>query len=141
MKFLKKLKMKSSKINNEKLKPKWLIELMYKNLLIGLGITLIVLLVFRVKLKCLKNCEFYCYDIFLILSAIFEINAFMYCFRPELKAIEKEIEVVLRFPETEGLSPPILQLNEVSFAYPGCKNVLENVNLGATLESRICIVS
>lgn len=59
---------------------------------------------------------------------------------PELKAIEKEVEVVLRFPETEGLSPPILQLNEISFAYPGCNNVLHNVNLGATLESRICIV-
>lgn len=66
----------------------------------------------------------------------------MYYFRPELKPIEKEIEVVLRFPETEGLSPPILQLNEISFAYPGCNyNVLQNVNLGATLESRICIVS
>ncbi|XP_050434741.1 ATP-binding cassette sub-family F member 3 [Adelges cooleyi] len=60
---------------------------------------------------------------------------------PELKAIEKEVEVVLRFPETEGLSPPILQLNEISFAYPGCNNnILTNVNLGATLESRICIV-
>lgn len=66
---------------------------------------------------------------------------FLFYFRPELKPIEKEIEVVLRFPETEGLSPPILQLNEVTFAYPGCKNVLENINLGATLESRICIVS
>jgi len=59
---------------------------------------------------------------------------------PELKPIEKEVEVVLRFPETEGLSPPILQLNDISFAYPGCANVLQNVNLGATLESRICIV-
>lgn len=59
---------------------------------------------------------------------------------PELKPIEKEVEVVLRFPETEGLSPPILQLDDISFAYPGCSNVLQNVNLGATLESRICIV-
>lgn len=65
----------------------------------------------------------------------------IYHFRPELKPIEKEVEVFLRFPETEGLSPPILQLNEISFAYPGCNNVLHNVNLGATLESRICIVS
>lgn len=63
------------------------------------------------------------------------------CFRPELKPIEKEVDVVLRFPETEGLSPPILQLNDISFAYPGCSNVLQNINLGATLESRICIVS
>lgn len=57
MTFLKKLKMKSSKTNNEKLKHKWLIELMYKNLLIDLDIMPIARLAFRVKLKCLKNCK------------------------------------------------------------------------------------
>ncbi|KRT84285.1 ABC transporter ATP-binding protein, partial [Oryctes borbonicus] len=36
---------------------------------------------------------------------------------PELKPIEKEVEVILRFPDTEPLSPPILQLNEVCFWY------------------------
>ncbi|XP_038215567.1 ATP-binding cassette sub-family F member 3 [Zerene cesonia] len=59
---------------------------------------------------------------------------------PELKPIEKEIEVILRFPETEPLSPPILQLNEVGFHYSKDKIIFTNVNLGATLESRICIV-
>ncbi|XP_045491110.1 ATP-binding cassette sub-family F member 3 [Colias croceus] len=59
---------------------------------------------------------------------------------PELKPIEKEIDVVLRFPETEPLSPPILQLNEVGFHYSKDKIIFTNVNLGATLESRICIV-
>jgi ATP-binding cassette subfamily F protein 3 len=61
--------------------------------------------------------------------------------RPELKAIEKEVEVVLKFPEAEALSPPILQVNEVSFYYSPDKMIFNNVNLGATLESRICIVS
>jgi hypothetical protein len=61
--------------------------------------------------------------------------------RPELKAIEKEVEVVLKFPEAEALSPPILQINEVSFCYSPDKMIFSNVNLGATLESRICIVS
>jgi hypothetical protein len=60
---------------------------------------------------------------------------------PELKAIEKEVEVVLKFPEAEALSPPILQVNEVSFGYCPDKTIFNNVNLGATLESRICIVS
>uniref|UniRef100_A0A146M2S6 ATP-binding cassette sub-family F member 3 n=2 Tax=Lygus hesperus TaxID=30085 RepID=A0A146M2S6_LYGHE len=59
---------------------------------------------------------------------------------PELKPVEKEIEVVLRFPEVEALSPPILQLKEVSFGYTPEKLVLKSVELGATLESRICIV-
>ncbi|XP_014260173.1 ATP-binding cassette sub-family F member 3 [Cimex lectularius] len=59
---------------------------------------------------------------------------------PELKPIEKEVEVVLRFPEVEPLSPPILQLQELSFGYSPDKIILKNVELGATLESRICIV-
>ncbi|KAJ2952605.1 hypothetical protein O0L34_g6928 [Tuta absoluta] len=59
---------------------------------------------------------------------------------PELKPVEKEVDVVLRFPEVEPLSPPILQLNEVGFYYSKDKVIFSNVNLGATLESRICIV-
>ncbi|KAI5710184.1 ATP-binding cassette sub-family F member 3 [Diaphorina citri] len=59
---------------------------------------------------------------------------------PELKPIEKEVEVVLKFPDTELLSPPILQLSEVNFEYVPGKPILTNVCLGATLESRICIV-
>uniref|UniRef100_A0A069DVZ0 ATP-binding cassette sub-family F member 3 n=1 Tax=Panstrongylus megistus TaxID=65343 RepID=A0A069DVZ0_9HEMI len=59
---------------------------------------------------------------------------------PELKPIEKEVEVVLRFPEVDPLSPPILQLKEVTFGYAPGKLVLENIELGATLDSRICIV-
>ncbi|XP_021913880.1 ATP-binding cassette sub-family F member 3 isoform X2 [Zootermopsis nevadensis] len=59
---------------------------------------------------------------------------------PELKAIEKDVEVILKFPEAEALSPPILQINEVSFCYSPNKVIFSNVNLGATLESRICIV-
>jgi hypothetical protein len=60
---------------------------------------------------------------------------------PELKATEREVEVVLKFPEAETLSPPILQINEVSFGYSSDRMIFSNVNLGATLESRICIVS
>uniref|UniRef100_A0A6M2DKN6 ATP-binding cassette sub-family F member 3 n=1 Tax=Xenopsylla cheopis TaxID=163159 RepID=A0A6M2DKN6_XENCH len=59
---------------------------------------------------------------------------------PELKPLEKEVEVVLKFPEIEPLSPPILSLNEISFWYTTGKPIFTNVNLGATLESRICIV-
>ncbi|XP_018329476.1 ATP-binding cassette sub-family F member 3 isoform X2 [Agrilus planipennis] len=59
---------------------------------------------------------------------------------PELKPIDKEVDVVLKFPETEPLSPPILQINDVSFAYSPEKVIFRSVNLGATLESRICIV-
>ncbi|XP_046390041.1 ATP-binding cassette sub-family F member 3 [Ischnura elegans] len=59
---------------------------------------------------------------------------------PELKSVEKEVEVVLKFPEAENLSPPIIQLNEVTFGYSPDNHIFSNVNLGATLDSRICIV-
>lgn len=63
-------------------------------------------------------------------------------FRPELKPIEKEQEVVLKFPDTDSLSPPIIQIDEVSFRYtPNSEYIFKNVNLGANLDSRICIVS
>jgi len=55
--------------------------------------------------------------------------------------MEKESEVTLNFPDVEPLSPPILQLNEVSFSYnEGVDLIFSNVNLTASLQSRICIV-
>lgn len=60
--------------------------------------------------------------------------------RPELKPIIKETEVVLKLPDTEPLSPPILQLNEVLFRYDGGRVIFNDVNLGAIMDSRICIV-
>ena len=60
---------------------------------------------------------------------------------PELKPIEKESEVVLKFPEVEKLAGSILILSEVAYAYPECKPTFQNVDLSATMESRICIVS
>lgn len=61
-------------------------------------------------------------------------------FRPELKPVIKEAEVVLKLPDTEPISPPILQLNEVMFRYNSERIIFSNVNLGATMDSRICIV-
>ena len=61
---------------------------------------------------------------------------------PELKPVEKEADVVLKFPDVEKLAPPILMLSGVTFAYNGKKEnaVFKNVDLSATMESRICIV-
>lgn len=61
--------------------------------------------------------------------------------RPELKPVEKESEVVLKFPEADKLSPPILQLDEATFHYVPDKPVFTNVNVNANMESRVCIVS
>lgn len=45
-----------------------------------------------------------------------------------------------RFPETEKLSPPVLQLNEVTFSYKPERVLLKNVNFDIQLDSRIAIV-
>lgn len=59
---------------------------------------------------------------------------------PELKPIEKDVEVKLKFPEVEPLNPPVLSLSEVSFRYNDTNKIFTNVSLSANSESRICIV-
>ncbi|XP_050097790.1 ATP-binding cassette sub-family F member 3 [Anopheles aquasalis] len=59
---------------------------------------------------------------------------------PELKPVEKEIEVTLKFPEVEPLNPPVLTLTDVQFRYSDGKVIFTCVNLSANLDSRICIV-
>jgi ATP-binding cassette, subfamily F, member 3 len=44
------------------------------------------------------------------------------------------------FPETEKISPPLLQLSEVTFGYNPSKIVLNRVNIDVGLDSRIAIV-
>jgi ATP-binding cassette subfamily F protein 3 len=61
---------------------------------------------------------------------------------PVLQPVIIEKEVNLKFPEVEKLSPPILMLSGVSYAYPNSTkgNCFSNCDLSATQESRICIV-
>jgi ATP-binding cassette subfamily F protein 3 len=59
---------------------------------------------------------------------------------PKLEAPEAEYSVHFRFPEVEKLSPPIIQMSEVSFSYDGKAPLLSNVDLSVQLTSRIGIV-
>lgn len=45
-----------------------------------------------------------------------------------------------RFPETDKISPPLLQMNEVTFGYTPDKLILKNVNFDVGLDSRIAMV-
>lgn len=47
---------------------------------------------------------------------------------------------LLRFPETDKISPPLLQMSEVTFGYTSDKIVLRHVNIDVGLDSRIAIV-
>lgn len=59
---------------------------------------------------------------------------------PVLEEPDDEYSVVFKFPDVEGLSPPILQMSAVSFAYTAGKPIVENVDLDVQLDSRIGIV-
>ncbi|KAJ1087433.1 hypothetical protein NDU88_000605 [Pleurodeles waltl] len=60
---------------------------------------------------------------------------------PELKPIDKESDVVMRFPDGfEKFSPPILQLDEVDFSYGPNQNIFKKLSVSADLDSRICVV-
>ncbi|CAH8452614.1 unnamed protein product [Heterobilharzia americana] len=59
---------------------------------------------------------------------------------PPLIPPEKEVKVVIRLPDCEKLSPPLLQLDEVCFHYVPDKPILNCVNLSISPDSRISIV-
>ena len=60
---------------------------------------------------------------------------------PDLRPVEKEVEVTLRFPVVKKLGPPVLTLEEVSFCYPGqSEPIFSNISIGGDTESRIALV-
>lgn len=59
---------------------------------------------------------------------------------PVLQPPEAEYHVQFRFPDVEKLSPPIVQMSEVSFGYSPDHMLLRNVDLDVQLDSRIGIV-
>ncbi|SPO02715.1 probable positive effector protein GCN20 [Cephalotrichum gorgonifer] len=59
---------------------------------------------------------------------------------PVLEAPETEYSVKFIFPEVEKLSPPIVQMTDVTFGYSKDKILLRKVDLDVQLDSRIGIV-
>ncbi|NWI67212.1 ABCF3 protein, partial [Todus mexicanus] len=60
---------------------------------------------------------------------------------PDLKPVDKESEVIMKFPDGfEKFSPPILQLDEVDFYYDPSHYIFRSLSVSADLESRICVV-
>ena len=59
---------------------------------------------------------------------------------PELTPPEVEETETFKFPETEKIAPPLLQLNDVTFGYSSDKILLRNVNIDVGLDSRMAVV-
>lgn len=53
---------------------------------------------------------------------------------------EGQENVYFKFPEPEKLSPPILQLDEVTFGYDKSRAILSNVSFDLQMDSKIAIV-
>ncbi|KAF8887724.1 P-loop containing nucleoside triphosphate hydrolase protein [Infundibulicybe gibba] len=59
---------------------------------------------------------------------------------PDIQPPEEEETEKFKFPETEKISPPLLQMSEVTFGYTPDKLVLKDVYIDVGLESRIAMV-
>ena len=59
---------------------------------------------------------------------------------PELEPPDKERGEHFSLPETEKISPPLLQLDNVSFGYTKDRMLLRNVDFDVTMDSRVAIV-
>ena len=59
---------------------------------------------------------------------------------PVLEMPEKESGEHFTLPETDKISPPLLQLDNVTFGYSEDKILLRNVNFDVTLDSRIALI-
>ncbi|KAL7419557.1 hypothetical protein Q5752_005468 [Cryptotrichosporon argae] len=59
---------------------------------------------------------------------------------PELEPPEDEDDESFKFPEPERISPPLLQLDEVSFSYRPEKPILRSVNFNVDFDSRIAVI-
>ncbi|KAF8912884.1 P-loop containing nucleoside triphosphate hydrolase protein [Gymnopilus junonius] len=59
---------------------------------------------------------------------------------PDLEPPEAEETEQFNFPETDKISPPLLQANEVTFGYSSDKILLKGVNFDVGLDSRIAMV-
>lgn len=53
-----------------------------------------------------------------------------------------EVDDILKFdfPDPGDLPPPVLMCQELSFGYPGCKELYSNVDFGIDLQSRVALV-
>ena len=59
---------------------------------------------------------------------------------PELEPPEEDDTEKFKFPPTEKIAPPLLQLSNVSFGYTSDKPILKQVDIDVGLDSRLAIV-
>ncbi|CEP62219.1 putative AAA family ATPase GCN20 LALA0_S05e00518g [Lachancea lanzarotensis] len=59
---------------------------------------------------------------------------------PVLEPPEEQKSITFHFPECEKLSPPIIQLQDVSFGFSADNLLLKDVNLDVQMDSRVALV-
>jgi hypothetical protein len=61
-------------------------------------------------------------------------------FHPIHRFVEEDPQYQFRFPEPDTVSPPILGFHNVSFGYPGGRQLFHDLNFGIDMESRFAMV-
>ncbi|KAI8139427.1 P-loop containing nucleoside triphosphate hydrolase protein [Fennellomyces sp. T-0311] len=59
---------------------------------------------------------------------------------PVLEPPTSEKEVTFQFADPDAISPPILQMNEVTFGYDPKKIIIRDINIDLRMDSRIAVV-
>ncbi|KAJ2786602.1 ATP-binding cassette, regulator of translational elongation [Coemansia interrupta] len=59
---------------------------------------------------------------------------------PELEKPEDDKVVTFTFPDPESISPPVLFMDEVTFAYTPERKILDHVNIDMQMDARVAIV-
>lgn len=57
-----------------------------------------------------------------------------------VEKVEFDRRLNMTFPNPSSIPPPVLMLANISFGYPGCALLYENVDFGVDLDSRIALV-
>jgi ATP-binding cassette subfamily F protein 2 len=57
-----------------------------------------------------------------------------------VEKVEFDRKLNMTFPNPSSIPPPVLMLANISFGYPGCPLLYENVDFGVDLDSRIALV-
>ena len=59
---------------------------------------------------------------------------------PVLEPPTSEKEVTFQFADPDSISPPILQMNEVTFGYDPKKIIIRDINIDLRMDSRVAVV-
>lgn len=56
------------------------------------------------------------------------------------EAVAKDTVLKIRFDDPAPVPPPVLQVQAISFHYPGCEDLYTDVDYGIDLDTKVALV-